>query len=132
MTFFGTFLFKKQQKWAISKSFLGIGLNVVRKTHFLVLWKQSSRSYSHFNTFRPKNGNIYDLTLVPHPMLIKFYFSIFWRYSCSYLSYKILATFLAYLIPYLQPDVPVTQLWYPLCTCLLNPSLFVNPSLFFI
>ena len=56
------------------------------KPIFLVLWKQSSKNYSHFNTFTIKNEKIYDLTLVPHPMLIQacvhyflsnFYFSPF-------------------------------------------------------
>ena len=88
--------------------------------------------------FPEKFGKIYDLTLLPHPMLMKlllllfFFFLVFWRYYYSYLSNKSLATFLPFLIPYLQPNVPVTQLWCPLCTCLLNQSLFDNPSLIFI
>ena len=54
----------------------------------------------------------------PQTMLIKFHFVDLWTCcSCSYLSNKTLATFLPFLIPYLQPNAPVTQLWCPLYTC---------------
>ena len=49
----------------------------LEKPNFWSSRKQSSQSYSRFNTFTLKNGEIYDLSLVPHPMLIKFYYFIF-------------------------------------------------------
>ena len=68
---------RNSKKEQFLSHFYKIWLNALRKTNVLVVWKQSSQSYSHFKTFTPKNGKIYDLTLVPHPMLIKFYFLIF-------------------------------------------------------
>ena len=51
----------------------------LQKPIFLVLWKQSSKNYSHFNTFTIKNEKNYDLTLVPHPMLIQVVSTIFYQ-----------------------------------------------------
>ena len=42
-------------------------------------------------------------------------------YSCSYLSNKTLTLFLPFLVPDLQPNVPVTQLWCLLCITEKNP-----------
>ena len=65
---------------------------------------------SSYGTFTTRNGKIYDLALVPH---FDMNFELFDLWTCqshSYLSNKILTTFLPFLVPDLQSNVTLPLL----------------------
>ena len=72
-----------------------------------------SHFYGHFDTFTPQNGKF---TISPQsPILNQISLFDLWAWhSYSYLSSKTWTVFLLFLVPDLQPNVPVTRLKFTL------------------